>query len=88
MEAYRSAVEAGISPVEFWGLTPYLTRQATGALRDGDLTRAWIAAVLERKKKLPELSRLLSKKPEDKRDMAERLKAALSGVKTKASKNG
>ena len=83
MEAFRSAVEGGVSPVEFWTLTPYLTRQATAALRDKTVTQMWMTAALTRAKKLPELAKLLNKRQEDKKDVAAKLKAALSGVKGK-----
>lgn len=83
MEAFRSAVEGGVSPVEFWNLTPYLTWQATAALRDRAVTQIWMAAALTRAKKLPELAKLLSKGPEDKKDVAAKLKAALMSMKRK-----
>jgi len=45
-------------------LTPYQTRVAQLGLRDGRLTLAWEIAVLERRRKLPKLEDLLSKKKE------------------------
>jgi hypothetical protein len=62
--AYQAACRDGIDPQVFWGLTPYQTRIAQTGLRDGRLTLAWYIAALERRRKLPNLEDLLSKKKE------------------------
>jgi len=65
MAAYQAACRDGVSPVDFWALTPYECRYAMAGLRDGRTTLAWqIAALLAREK-----------------DTATSLKAALSGFK-------
>lgn len=86
VEAFRAACQGGISSVEFWHMTPYLTGIAIGAVTDGRNTAAWINAALTRAKKMPPLEELLGKK-KSKGDVGMRLKAALSGVKGKV-KNG
>ena len=63
MAAFKAAVQAGLRPHEFWELTPYLTRQAVSALRDGKTSELWMAAMLARQKKLPKLDTLLVDKP-------------------------
>lgn len=76
------AVKAGISPVEFWGLTPYLTRKAIPALQDGRTTAAWMTAQLTRAKKIPKLAELTTKKtaPRSRREMEGSLKDHLMGM--------
>ena len=74
--AYRAGVQAGISPLEFWELTPYLTRLAIEALTDARYTQAWIQANLIRAKAMPKLEELLDRKFA-KTDMELRMKDAL-----------
>lgn len=62
MEAFRTSVQAGVSPLEFWGLTPYLTKAAVDALSDGRNTQSWVQAALVRAKKMPKLESLLVQK--------------------------
>jgi hypothetical protein len=62
--AYQAACKDGIDPRTFWELTPYQTRLAQMGLRDGRLTLAWEIAVLERRRKLPNLDELLSHEKE------------------------
>ena len=59
MAAFKAAVQAGLRPDEFWDMTPYLTRQAVVALRDGKTRELWTAAALARQKKLPPLKSLM-----------------------------
>jgi hypothetical protein len=59
---FEEAVRAGISPKDFWDLTPYLTRLAMGALHDGSTGRMWILAALTRAKKLPRMEDMMSRK--------------------------
>lgn len=80
--AYKASVASGISPVEFWTLTPYLTKHAIKAASDENITRTWILANLMRAKKLPKLEKLL-KQEKPKSDMENRLKTALSGLSKK-----
>lgn len=80
MESYRYAVSVGISPVEFWGLTPFLTRHAMTALSDGRTTQAWIIANLSRTKKMPKLETLLSRSGPDHKEMESRMKTALKNL--------
>ena len=77
MAAFRGAVSRGLSPSEFWGLTPYLTRHAIAALSDYQNIGAWMTANLTRAKKMPELKQILSKQTPDKTEVANRLKAAM-----------
>lgn len=68
---YRAAVAAGITPVEFWDMTPYLTKQAIRAANEEQITQQWILASLTRMKKLPKLETLLSEgKPHRKVDLS------------------
>lgn len=76
MAAYKIAVRQGISPVDFWALTPYQTRHAMGAQRDTSL--AWQIARMIRAKKLPDHGALFR----EKKDMAD-LKSTLAGFKGK-----
>lgn len=77
MAAYQAACRDGVSPVDFWALTPYECRYAMAGLRDGRTTLAWQIAALQRQKKLPDLGKLLARE----KDTATSLKAALSGFK-------
>ena len=83
-QAYRAAVVAGLSPVEFWQMTPYLTRIAMSALYDGRATQAWQVANLTRARKLPRLRELMQKKNTTVRPgMEAELKAYFKGKKEK-----
>lgn len=87
MAAYKAAVEQGVSPVEFWELTPYLTGVAAIAMSNGSITRTWMLAGLMRSKVLPPLKTLLAGAEKQNRDdLACRLKSALAGVAHKANK--
>ena len=57
------AVAEGISPTEFWSLTPYLTKLALPALRDLHNGSAWMVAALSRTRKLPTMEEMLTRKP-------------------------
>ncbi len=59
MAAFKAAVSSGLSPVEFWELTPYLTGLAVGGAVDKQTTDAWLNANYVRAKNLPELTSLL-----------------------------
>ena len=76
--AFREAVSEGLSPSDFWEMTPYLTGTAMDALYDLRIKQGWIVAGLMRQKKLPELKKLLSKKPVDTKQRMNELKAALA----------
>ena len=58
VQAYRAAVVAGISPTEFWSLTPYQTRIAMEATLERSDKQAWMIAAFTRAKKLPKFERL------------------------------
>lgn len=60
-------------------MTPYLTRQAVVALRDGRIRELWTLAALQRQKKLPPLESLMVNKgaPKDHKQMESELKKAL-----------
>ncbi len=77
MQAYCAAVQAGVSPVDFWELTPYLTRKAVTALTDGRNTQAWMIAALTRAKKMPKLTEMISKPNVTRENMEADLKKAL-----------
>lgn len=76
------AVGAGISPLDFWRLTPYLTRKSAPALHDSRTTAAWLTASLSRAKKIPKLSELTTKKQvhRSQSEMEESLKSHLAGM--------
>jgi hypothetical protein len=78
MAAFESAVSCGVSPQEFWGLTPYLTRTAMSGARKYQIKTAWFSAAFTRAKKLPGLDDLLSKM-DSKPKGAAGLKNALAG---------
>lgn len=82
MAGYKSAVAAGISPVEFWNMTPYLTGKAIKTILDETVTRNWTLAAMMRMKKLPKLDKLLNRGTR-KPDLSARLKSALLGFKGK-----
>jgi len=69
------ALRAGISPQEFWNLTPYLTRLAIDAKVETQMTYLWVQAGLIRAKKMPDLKRFLARK-ETTGDLATRMKQA------------
>lgn len=71
-------MQVGVSPLDFWNLTPFLCRHATSALADGRSYTAWLTAALTRAKKMPKLNDLLTNKPNrDRAGMEAGLKAAL-----------
>lgn len=85
MAAFFSAVKSGVSPVDFWTMTPYLTRAAIKGLIDGRTLIAWQTAALTRAKKFPKLEELLTK--DDKPvDVEAKIKGLLTSIKVK--KNG
>ncbi len=57
-QSYRKAVIAGVSPVEFWSLTPYQTRIAMEAAIERSDKQAWTIAAFQRSKKLPKFESL------------------------------
>jgi hypothetical protein len=61
-QAYRSAVVAGLSPVDFWSLTPYQTRIAMEATMEREDKQAWLIAAFTRIKKLPKYESLSREK--------------------------
>ena len=65
-----------MNPVDFWNMTPYMTRQAAAAIADGRTTQAWMTAALTRARRLPKLHTLLNNKP-DRKSMEAGLKAAI-----------
>ena len=77
MAAFSAAVSEGVSPVEFWNLTPYLAGIAMKGTADHRTKGAWMTAALYRQKKFPELKKLLSKTTEDKGVMEAKLKASI-----------
>lgn len=74
---------AGVSAVEFWQLTPYLTKQVIKAVHDERITQTWMLANMTRAKKLPPLEKLLSRGRQNKGDVGMRLKAALMAINVK-----
>lgn len=62
MDAYQTAVRAGIGPAEFWGLTPYQTRMVLAALHDRRAEQAWLTAALSRAKKMPPMEKVMAGK--------------------------
>ena len=59
MAAFKAAVRAGLSPVEFWEITPYLTGLAVGGAISKQTSDAWLYANYVRAKNLPDLDTLL-----------------------------
>lgn len=88
MAAFRSAVGSGISPVEFWQLTPYLTRVAVGGFHDGRAWSVWMTAALGRVKRMPKLADLQTggKEKAGHQSNMNSLKSFLSGFKVKKGK--
>ena len=80
MAAFKAVVASGLSPVEFWELTPYLTGLAVGGALDRQTTRAWLNANYTRAKELPPLADLLGKAERKKPNMGN-LKDHLMGMK-------
>lgn len=85
MAAYKIACQAGISPVEFWNMTPYLTREAVRAIHDADIEKAWTQAALIRTKKLPKLNEMKIKE-KNRESMEMRLKDAFRGHNTRTGR--
>lgn len=95
-EAHRAAVRAGLSPREFWGLTPWqfwecLTAVGERMLEDRktDLWKAWHVAALARARKLPKLEMFVGIKRDADRDpkaLAQSLKETLRGFKGRKAK--
>lgn len=82
VEAFKSAIAAGISPADFWDSTPYLAKQAIRSANEEQITRIWILASMTRMKKLPKLETLLNRNTTG-QDAGMRLKAALIGISEK-----
>jgi len=83
-QAYRAAVVSGISPVEFWNLTPYQTRIAMEATLERFDKQAWMIAAFSRAKKLPKYGSLTRNKRKGARPgMEAELKAYFGGRKEK-----
>ena len=83
-QAYRAAVVAGISPIEFWQLTPYQTRIAMEATLERSDKQAWMIAAFTRAKKLPRFEKLSRNKRKGARPgMEAELKAYFGGRKEK-----
>jgi hypothetical protein len=61
VDAFEAAVSCGVSPSEFWGLTPYLTKYAMDGARKHQLRGAWLTAALHRAKKMPKLEEMMTK---------------------------
>lgn len=87
-------MSCGISPSEFWGLTPYLVRHAMTAMSDGRTMLAWMTASLSRASKLPKLEKLLGKdtEPDQKVDLSMKFHrifvAHNAALKAKGASNG
>ena len=79
MEAFKTSVKVGLSPVDFWELTPYLTGLAVGGALSKQTTDAWINASFGRAKKLPDLANLLGD-VEEKKDNMDDLKNHLQDI--------
>ena len=80
MAAFKVVVRSGLSPVDFWEMTPYLTGLAVGGAVNKQTTDAWLNANLGRAKKLPNLAELIGTDAEKKNNMDD-LKNHLSVVK-------
>jgi len=75
-------VLAGISPVEFWALTPYQTRVAMEATLERADKQAWMIAAFTRTKKLPPYKSLSRRKRKGPRPgLEQELKAYFGGAK-------
>lgn len=69
--AFKAATRAGISPIEFWKLTPYQTGLVIGAWVESKkdeyklaVAGAWYSEAFHRTKKLETLDRILGDKKE------------------------
>jgi len=82
VDAFKGAVSAGISPVEFWELTPYLTRKACGATVQARLWAIWTQEATHRRKKLPSLKEFTRVTEEPTKKMAD-LKQFMASQKGK-----
>jgi hypothetical protein len=80
VEAFKAAVTAGLSPVDFWELTPYLTGLAVGSSINRQTIDAWLSANYARAKELPPLADLLVTGKKEPANMAD-LKDHLMGMK-------
>jgi hypothetical protein len=80
MGAFRAAVSSGIGPLDFWKMTPFLTRNAVRGTQDHRATLAWMIANLSRSKKLPKLDKITSKEQIDHHSMENAMKQALRGI--------
>ena len=67
--AFKAVVRAGLSPVDFWELTPYLTGLAVGGAVSKQTTDAWLSANYSRAKNLPDLDKLLGTAEEKNNNM-------------------
>ena len=74
MAAYKTAIRNGISPIEFWQLTPFLTAHAIESSHESMLVSSWHVAAFSRQKRLPKLQKLLKID-----SMSHDLKNALAG---------
>ena len=80
MAAFKAAVRSGLSPVDFWELTPYLTGLAVGGAISKQTTDAWLSANYVRAKKLPGLADLIGS-DEEKKDNMDDLKDHLQNMR-------
>ncbi len=71
MAAFKAVARSGLSPVDFWELTPYLTGLAVGGAIDKQTKDAWLNANYGRAKKLPDLDSLLGTAEGKKNNMAD-----------------
>ncbi len=69
--AFKAAVSAGLSPIEFWEMTPYLTGEAVGSAISKQTTDAWLGANYVRAKELPPLTDLLNTGKKEPSNMAD-----------------
>ncbi len=82
----EAAHRAGLSPSEFWGLTPYLLTVLLRAETSERIARqeqaawhAWHVAAMSRAKKMPHLKELMPRR-ETPKDVGARLKATLKAA--------
>lgn len=75
-EIFRVAISAGISPIEFWELTPYLTKISIEGKIEAKLAEIWAQAALIRSKNLPNLKSFLADKKVDSKNFETRMKQA------------
>ena len=80
-QAYRAAIVAGLSPVEFWQLTPYQSHIAMEAIMERSDKQAWLIAAFTRAKKLPKHESLSRSKKvaRDGLDLKRALKVVAAG---------